>query len=61
LGKEIRVTIDKRGKSEMKNRIITLIILTAILFLLFSAVVMSVYQILLADQQILDFINKEKS
>ena len=45
----------------MKNRIITLIILTAILFLLFSAIVMSAYQILLADQQILDFINKEKS
>jgi hypothetical protein len=45
----------------MKNRIIILIILTAILFLLFSAVVMSVHQILLADQQILDFINKEKS
>ena len=45
----------------MKDKIIFLIILTAILFLLFSAVVMSVHQILLADQQILDFINKEKS
>tara|TARA_Y100001963_G_scaffold70833_1_gene98553 strand:- start:1894 stop:2022 length:129 start_codon:yes stop_codon:yes gene_type:complete len=41
----------------MKDKIIVLIVLIAILFLLFSVIIMMLHQILLADQEILDFIN----
>jgi len=46
----------------MKNRLFkTVLIGSLILFVLFSITILMIHQILLADQQILDFINMEKS
>ncbi len=44
------------GGRRVKDKIMLLLVLIAILFLLFSIVIMMLHQILLADQQILDFI-----
>ena len=45
----------------MKNNIFkTVLISSLILFLLFSITVLMIYQVLLAEQHIIDFINMEK-
>tara|TARA_R100001224_G_C4020892_1_gene149284 strand:+ start:1470 stop:1610 length:141 start_codon:yes stop_codon:yes gene_type:complete len=45
----------------MKDKIMLLLVLVIFLFLMFLGTVGMIYQILLADQQILDFINNEKN
>lgn len=44
----------------MKNKLLkTILIGTLISFVLFSTTILMTYQVLVADQEILDFINKE--